>query len=65
MSRSEGCRSQRLYRRVREGKISNFTGIDSPYKDPEPDIHIRTTEMSLEGEIESVMATLRDRGIID
>ena len=54
-----------LYRRAREGKITNFTGIDSPYETPEsPDIHIRTTEMSLEGEIESIMSALRDRGII-
>lgn len=54
-----------LYRRAREGKITNFTGIDSPYEAPEaPDIHIRTTEMSLESEIESVMTALRDRGII-
>ncbi|TAJ37110.1 MAG: sulfate adenylyltransferase subunit CysN [Reyranella sp.] len=54
-----------LYRRAREGKITNFTGIDSPYEAPEsPDIHIRTTEMSLEGEIESVMKVLRDRGVI-
>ena len=55
-----------LYRRAREGKLANFTGIDSAYEPPEaPDIHIRTTEMSLEREVEDVMNVLRDRGVID
>jgi bifunctional enzyme CysN/CysC len=55
-----------LYRRARDGKLANFTGIDSPYEAPEaPDIHIHTTEMSLDEEIEAVMKVLRDRGVID
>jgi bifunctional enzyme CysN/CysC len=55
-----------LYRRAREGKLANFTGIDSAYEVPEaPDVHIRTTEMLLDREIEEVMNALRDRGIID
>ncbi len=55
-----------LYRRARDGEIANFTGIDSPYEPPEaPDVHLLTTEMSLEREIEVVMEGLRDRGVID
>jgi adenylylsulfate kinase-like enzyme len=55
-----------LYRRARDGKLANFTGIDSPYETPEtPDIHLRTTEMSLEQEIETVMKALRSRRVID
>ena len=55
-----------LSRRARDGKLANFTGIDSPYEAPEaPDIHIHTTEMSLDEEIEAVMKVLRDRGVID
>ncbi|MDP1962804.1 MAG: adenylyl-sulfate kinase, partial [Reyranella sp.] len=55
-----------LYRRARDGKLANFTGIDSPYEVPEaPDIHLHTTEMSLEQEIETVMKALRNRGVID
>ena len=55
-----------LYRRARDGKLANFTGIDSPYETPEtPDIHLNTTEMSLEQEIETVMKALRNRGVID
>jgi bifunctional enzyme CysN/CysC len=53
-----------LYRRARDGKLANFTGIDSPYEPPEaPDLHIRTIEMSLEHEIDAIMTILRDRGI--
>jgi len=36
-----------LYRKAREGKLKNFTGIDSPYEAPEnPDITVNTVEMS-------------------
>ena len=55
-----------LYRKAREGKIANFTGVDSPYEPPQaPDIHIRTVEMSLEQEVEAVIDALRGRGVID
>ena len=31
-----------LYKKAREGKLKNFTGIDSPYESPEnPDIHLK------------------------
>jgi bifunctional enzyme CysN/CysC len=36
-----------LYAKAREGKLKNFTGIDSPYEPPEnPDIVVNTVEMS-------------------
>lgn len=36
-----------LYKKAREGKLKNFTGIDSPYEPPEnPDIVVNTVEMS-------------------
>mgnify|MGYP000120773647 CR=1 FL=1 len=36
-----------LYKKAREGKLKNFTGIDSPYEEPEgPDITVNTVEMS-------------------
>jgi len=55
-----------LYRKARQGRLANFTGVDSPYEPPEnPDIHIRTTEMALEREIDTVVGALRARGIID
>jgi bifunctional enzyme CysN/CysC len=38
-----------LYKKAREGKLKNFTGIDSPYEPPEnPDIVVNTVEMTPE-----------------
>ena len=38
-----------LYKKAREGKLKNFTGIDSPYEAPEsPEIRVNTVEMSPE-----------------
>ena len=38
-----------LYAQARDGKIRDFTGIDSPYEDPEnPELVIDTGEISLE-----------------
>ncbi|ADV33572.1 adenylylsulfate kinase [Candidatus Blochmanniella vafra str. BVAF] len=37
--------SKNLYKQVQEGKIKNFTGIDSPYESPEnPDIYLDGTK---------------------
>ena len=36
-----------LYKKARQGELMNFTGIDSPYEEPEkPEIRIDTTAMS-------------------
>ncbi|MEE4317910.1 MAG: sulfate adenylyltransferase subunit CysN [Erythrobacter sp.] len=38
-----------LYRKAREGKLKNFTGIDSPYEPPEnPEIRVNTVDMTPE-----------------
>ena len=38
-----------LYKKARDGMIPNFTGITSPYEEPEkPDVVIDTEEMSVE-----------------
>ncbi len=55
-----------LYRKAREGKIANFTGLDSAYEPPEaPDLHLRTADLSVEQEVELVLQSLRQRGILD
>ena len=55
-----------LYRKAREGKLKNFTGIDSAYEPPEaPDIHIRTAEITVEREVDIVIDALRERGVFD
>lgn len=38
-----------LYQKAREGKIKDFTGIDSPFEPPEnPDLEIQTDKLSIE-----------------
>ena len=48
-----------LYRKVAQGQLRNFTGVDAPYEPPEtPDIHIRTTEASAEELASGIAARL-------
>jgi len=54
-----------LYKKARAGEIKNFTGIDDPYEAPtQPEIHLRTDEMTLEEEVAIVIDYLVDNGII-
>ena len=42
-----------LYRQARDGKIKDFTGIDSPFEPPaDPDIEIRTDKLSIAESVE-------------
>ncbi len=53
-----------LYARAREGKIKNFTGIDSPYEAPEnPEVVINTADGTAEEAARRVLDTLHARGI--
>ena len=55
-----------LYRKARSGKLKNFTGIDSTYEPPgDPDIHIRTPEMTVDQEVDIIIDALRERGVFD
>ena len=48
-----------LYKKAREGKLKNFTGIDSPYEPPErPDITVNTVDMSPVEAAEHIVRTL-------
>ena len=54
-----------LYKKARAGEIKNFTGIDDPYEAPlNPEIVLNSHEMSLEEEVEVLLAALEERGII-
>jgi len=54
-----------LYKKARAGEIKNFTGIDDPYEAPEnPEIHLRTDEMSLQEEVSIVIDYLMKHDII-
>jgi bifunctional enzyme CysN/CysC len=48
-----------LYKKAREGKVPNFTGISSPYEPPvAPEIRIDTTSISPEDAAELIVAKL-------
>ena len=54
-----------LYKRARAGEIKEFTGISSPYEEPEdPDLALRTSEKSLEECTEAVINLLIKRNAI-
>lgn len=54
-----------LYKKARRGELRNFTGVDSPYEPPEtPEIHLRTTQLSLDESATEVIKTMTLRGII-
>jgi bifunctional enzyme CysN/CysC len=53
-----------LYRKARQGQLTNFTGIDSPYEAPEdPELHIEATGPP-ELAASQVTERLREMGII-
>jgi adenylylsulfate kinase len=54
-----------LYAKARQGLISNFTGISSPYEAPSnPELEIDTGSLSLEDSVNQVLELLRKRNIL-
>ena len=54
-----------LYAKAREGKISDFTGIDSPYEEPlDAELVLDTGELSVAECVKSIVALLEESGII-
>ena len=54
-----------LYKKAREGKLKNFTGIDSPYEAPEnPEIHIRTMGRDPEEIVDEIIVYLEANDLI-
>ena len=54
-----------LYKKARAGEIKNFTGIDDPYEEPlNPEIHLKTDQMTLEEEVNAITDYLEEKGII-
>jgi bifunctional enzyme CysN/CysC len=55
-----------LYKKARRGELKNFTGVDSPYEEPEhPEIRIDTTRVSAEEAADVILNHLRGAGVID
>ncbi|MGZ4998600.1 MAG: adenylyl-sulfate kinase [Methylobacter sp.] len=54
-----------LYKKARLGEIKDFTGISSPYEEPEnPELKIDTSQFTLEESVQQVISLLRDRNIL-
>ena len=54
-----------LYAKARAGEIADFTGIDSPYEEPEsPELVLDTGVLSVEECAERIVALLENSGII-
>ena len=56
---------KRLYKRAKEGKVSDFTGISSPYEEPEnPELIIETGTTTLEESVDKVIRMMELRGAV-
>ncbi len=54
-----------LYAKVREGEITSFTGFSAPYEEPlEPEITLKSDELSVEESVDVLFDELRKRKII-
>jgi len=54
-----------LYKKAREGKIKNFTGISSPYEPPKsPEIHIKNDNITVEKACEIIIKYLKEYSYI-
>ena len=54
-----------LYRRARAGQIPDFTGISSPYEDPErPELALDTAKLEVKECVNMIVALLVERGVI-
>jgi len=54
-----------LYQKARDGEISQFTGINSPYEPPKAqELTVNTSQETLEESVIKVLNLLRERGII-
>jgi len=54
-----------LYKKARRGELKHFTGIDSPYEEPErPDIRIDTTAIAPDEAVELIVRKLVTSGIL-
>jgi len=54
-----------LYKKAREGKIKEFTGIDAPYEEPEhPEVIVNTDIETIEESADKVLAFLQEKGCV-
>ncbi|KAF2018779.1 adenylylsulfate kinase [Aaosphaeria arxii CBS 175.79] len=54
-----------LYKKAREGKIPEFTGISAPYEEPEnPEVVIKSAEVSVEEAVRRITEVLGEKGLL-
>ncbi|MFT5497043.1 MAG: bifunctional enzyme CysN/CysC [Kiritimatiellia bacterium] len=54
-----------LYKKARSGEIKGFTGVSAPYQPPAaPDLVLDTTQQAVQNCVDSVIALMRERGLI-
>ena len=55
-----------LYKKARRGELKNFTGIDSPYEEPErPEMRLDTTRLTPEEAADVILEQLRRADVIE
>jgi sulfate adenylyltransferase len=55
-----------LYAKARRGEIPEFTGISSPYEEPDDaDVRVDTTGRTIEDALDDVLVALREAGYLD
>ncbi|MFN6946478.1 MAG: adenylyl-sulfate kinase, partial [Cytophagaceae bacterium] len=53
------------YKKAKEGKIKDFTGVDAPYEEPKnPDLILNTDEEDLNLCVNKVLQMLEDKKLI-
>ena len=54
-----------LYKLARDGEIKNYTGIDSPYEEPEnPELTINTNDETLDNSVSKILSFLEQNFLI-
>ena len=54
-----------LYQKALAGEISGFTGLDSPYEEPEtPEMTVHSDQRDVEALVDDILVQLSDRGIL-
>ncbi|RFB16857.1 adenylyl-sulfate kinase [Bacillus sp. HNG] len=54
-----------LYKKARKGEISDFTGISSPYEEPDdPELVIETDQLTISQSVESIIHYLKQKEIL-
>ncbi|MDH7600572.1 MAG: sulfate adenylyltransferase subunit CysN [Armatimonadota bacterium] len=55
-----------LYAKARQGLIPEFTGVSSPYEEPDqPDLKLDTTQLSVDACVEAIIGLLREKRILE